>query len=125
MPNFIKVRPVGAESLHADAPKNRRKLNYWYRYISVLISLDDRQNQHKIDLNFLDILATMARSNALGRFSLSPCLARLWRPHSTHSTCAKLVQTSQMLHRSFIDLQLPGWCGYHPPVNTLQYHVDC
>ena len=103
MPNFVEIRPVGAVSFHADAPKNRRTLNYWYRYISVLITSDDRRNQHKTGLIFLDLLATMAQSNTLGRFSLSPRLARLWWPQSTHSTCTVLVQTWQMLHRLFTD----------------------
>ena len=54
---FLKIRAVGAESLHAVAPKNRQKLNYWYRYVSVLISSDDRRNQHKTDLNFFKLIS--------------------------------------------------------------------
>ena len=94
---------MAAQSFYADAPKNRRKLSYLYRYSSVLISSDDRRIQHKTDLNFLDFLAPMAQSNALGRFSLSPRLTQLWWPQSTHSTRTKLIQSWQMLHRLFTD----------------------
>ena len=103
MSNLIIIRPVAAQSFHADPPKNRRKLNYLYRYISVLISSDDRRNQHRTETNFVDYLATMAQSNALGLFSLSPLLTQLWWPQSTHSTCTKLMQSWQMLHSLFTD----------------------
>jgi hypothetical protein len=124
MSNLLTIRRVGAESFHSDAPKNRRKLNYLYRYISVLISSDDRRNQHKTNINFLDFLVTMAQSNALSRFSLTPRLARLCWPQSTHSTCTKLIQSWQMLHKLFTDSKPPGGGGYHSLVNTLQDHVD-
>jgi hypothetical protein len=102
MSNLTKIRPVAAHSFHADAPKNPRKLNYLYRYISVLVSADGKRNQHKTD-KFFRHLAPMAQSNALGRFSLSPRLSQLWWPQSTHSTCNKLIQSWQMLHRLFTD----------------------
>jgi hypothetical protein len=52
MSNLIKIRPVAVQSFHVDAPETRRKLNYLYRYISVVISADDRINQHKTDTFF-------------------------------------------------------------------------
>ena len=56
MSNLMKIRPVGAELFHADTTKNRRKLNNLYRYISVLISSDDKRKQHKTD-TFLGLIS--------------------------------------------------------------------
>ena len=102
MSNLMKIRPVGAELFHADTTKNRRQLNYLYRYVSVLISSDDKRKQHKTDPNYIDTLAMMVQSNPLGNFSLSPRLIHLWWQQSTHSTCTKLIQPWQMLHKLFI-----------------------
>ena len=94
---------MGAELFHTDTTEDHRKLNYLWRYIGVLISSDDKRIQHKRDLNFLDFVAMMVQSNALGRFCLSSRLAWLWWPHSTHSTYTKLVYSWQIFYSLFLD----------------------
>jgi hypothetical protein len=102
---FHKSRPVAAKSFLGDLSK---PASIWITCtdISVFWFRQTTEETNITGLNFWDFLVTMAQSNPLGRFWLSPRLTRLWWPHSTHSTCTKLTQSCQMLYRLFRDRNL-------------------